>query len=333
MRSRFPEIPWRKLPPWFAGRRGRNAGIDRPLLDDDRQQELRQYAESLAWSLIEFDRQASDPRTGDALSAFRGHGLEFEENRVYQPGDEPRLLNWRLYARTGDLYTRVFREERRPQVFLLVDRRAAMRFGSRRQLKARLVAAMACAHAWQARQQALALGGLILSRELHWFSPAVGDTAGDRLIQSLSGPCRPLPFDADQPSLEEALQLVHQRLAPGSFLLLVSDFMDLESDSAMPLLHELAQKHSVRAVQILDPLEQQLPERGDLLIENPSRPQPIRLDSRDRGLRQAYAEMFSAMQSRLAACFAGCDIPFHSCSTADRVESCLNSLHPIHDAG
>jgi uncharacterized protein (DUF58 family) len=333
MRSRFPERLRQKLPLWLVRRRGRNAGIDRPLLDENRQQELRQYAESLFWSLIEFDRQASDPRTGEASSAFRGQGLEFEENRVYQPGDEPRLLNWRLYARTGELYTRVFREERRPQVFLLVDRRASMRFGSRRQLKAGLAAGLACVHAWQAWQQALALGGLILSRELHWFAPAVGDTAREQLLHSLSRPCHPLAFDVDQPGLEEALQWVHYRLAPGSFLLLVSDFMDLETDAVMPLLHELAQKHSVRAVQTLDPQELQLPERGDLVIENPSRPQPIRLDSRDQDLQQAYAEIFSVRQAQLAAGFAACHIPFHSCSTADKVESCLDSLRLTHDAG
>ncbi|WP_172649499.1 DUF58 domain-containing protein [Thiolapillus brandeum] len=302
-------------------------------MNEARMQELRDHAEALPWSLIDFQRLASCPRVGDAPSVFRGQGMEFEENRTYQPGDELRLLNWRLYARTGEMYTRVLQEERRPRVFLLADRRASMRFGTRRQLKATLAAGIASCHAWQARQQALPLGGMILEQSHRWFDPGVGEVALEHLLEGLNSPCEPLALDAIRISLEEALQLLIQRLPHGCFLLMISDFRDLDPHSAAPLLQQLVQRHSIRAIQVLDPVEQRLPHGGDLLFDDPSATVPIRLPARDQAMRQDYADLFSARQAALTDCLTGCGIPLQVCTTTDSVEDSLDVLRSVNDAG
>ena len=298
-----------------------------PLVDETGLRDLAFYAQSLPRSLLEFERHATHPLIGETLSLHRGRGFEFEENRVYQAGDESRLLNWRLYARTGELYTKVFAEERRPQVLLLVDRRAAMRFATRSQLKAALAAKIAVCYAHQAQHQALAVGGLILNQTAEWFGPAMGDSSLHALVQSVVAASPPLPFECDQADLDESLQLLMHRLPGGSFVLLISDFSGLDPDAAMPLLHQLATLHTVQAVQILDPVELRLPINGDFLIEDGiedgAAPRPLRIHGRD-GLQQTlYTEAFEERQQKLTTCFHSCGIPFKTCTTEDDVETCL----------
>jgi len=297
--------------------------VQEPLVEAAGLRKLALYAQSLHSSLFEFQRYAAHPLIGDTLSFYRGRGFEFEENRVYQAGDEPRLLNWRLYARAGDLYTKVFTEDRRPQVFLLVDRRAAMRFATRRQLKAALAAKIGACYAYQAQHQALAVGGLILNQTADWFTPAMGEVPLQAFVQSLAVACPPLDFEEDQPDFAESLQLLIHRLPAGCFVLLVSDFSDLDPDAAIPLLYQLAAQHTVQAIQILDPVEQHLPTDGDFLIEDMTSLQPLRIYGRDGVQQTLYTQTSEDRQSKLAACFKSCSIPFKTCVTQDDVKTCL----------
>lgn len=303
-----------------------------PLLDSAALWELSLYAQSLPWSLIEFQRHTTHPLSGETLSFCRGRGFEFEENRAYQAGDDPRLLNWRLYARSGNLYTKVFSEERRPQVYLMVDRRAAMRFGTRRQLKVSLAVKLAACYIYQAQQQALAVGGLILNPTPEWFSPAVGEVPLQPFIQSLVSPCPPLGFETTQPAYEDCLQQLILRLPAGSFVLLISDFSDLNPDTATPLLHQLATRHTLNAIQILDPIEQRLPTSGDFLIEDTTSLQPLRIDGQDTLQQTHYTETCRDRQFRLAACFKYSGIPLKTCTTQYDVETCLGLPDANHNA-
>ncbi|MCG6870693.1 MAG: DUF58 domain-containing protein [Gammaproteobacteria bacterium] len=298
-------------------------GAGQPLLDDAELRELAARTQSLPWFFLDFQQDACHPLIGETLSVYRGRGLEFEDNRAYQPGDEPRLLNWRLYARSGELYTKVFTEERRPQVVVLADRRAAMRFGTRRQLKATLVARIGACYAYQARQQALAVGGLILNQAAEWLAPASGDASLDALVRTLAAPCPPLGFDQDQPQLEQGLRLVMHRLPAGCLVVLISDFADLDPQTARPILRHLSESNTVQAIQVLDPVERQLPAGGDFLIEDPASERPLRMDGRDAAQQARYAENFRSRQADLDACFRACGIPFRTCLTTDDLEACL----------
>ncbi|MBY0274525.1 DUF58 domain-containing protein, partial [Candidatus Binatia bacterium] len=100
---------------------------------------------------------------GAYASAFRGRGMEFDETRAYQPGDDVRAIDWRVTARTGRVHTKLFHEERERPVLLLVDQRMHMRFGTRDAFKSVVAARAAATVAWAARDQGDRVGGLIVT--------------------------------------------------------------------------------------------------------------------------------------------------------------------------
>ncbi|NNF66553.1 MAG: DUF58 domain-containing protein, partial [Gammaproteobacteria bacterium] len=97
---------------------------------------------------------------GDYLSPFKGRGMEFDESRPYQPGDEARNLHWRVMARTGRPFTKLFREEREQPVLLWVDLRQRMQFATRGVYKSVQAARAATLIAWAASQRGDRVGGL-----------------------------------------------------------------------------------------------------------------------------------------------------------------------------
>ena len=91
-------------------------------------------------------------QSGQYFSRFKGRGMEFDETRLYTPGDDVRHLDWRVTARTGKAHTKLFREERERPVFLSVDYRASMFFATRGMYKSALAARLAALIAWSARR-------------------------------------------------------------------------------------------------------------------------------------------------------------------------------------
>ncbi|MBT5031007.1 MAG: DUF58 domain-containing protein, partial [Proteobacteria bacterium] len=107
-----------------------------------------------------FARQAARAMLlGETRSKFRGRGMEFEEVRQYQPGDDIRNIDWRVSARTGGTYTKLFCEERERPVHIVVDQRNSMFFGSAQRFKSVLAAEVASALAWAALAGSDRIGG------------------------------------------------------------------------------------------------------------------------------------------------------------------------------
>jgi uncharacterized protein (DUF58 family) len=298
-----------------------------PLLDNKTLDDLQHRAQSALQPLIAPRQVSSHKLIGEQLSRFRGRGFEFEENRNYQTGDEPRLINWRLYARTGDLYTKVFNEERRPEVYLVADRRAGMRFGTRGQLKAAQAAKIVASAFYQAQRQALAVGGIILNETVDWFAPAMAKATSLDFVRSLALPCPPLGFDTPQPDLNSAFSLLLDRIPHGSYILCVSDFSDLDADTSASLLHQLSRHNDVEAILIRDPAEDRMGAHGTLLLDDPDSDVPIRIDDGDRELRARYKEAIARQHSEIREVFQLAGIPLRSCSTEDEIDACLDHPH------
>ncbi len=104
-------------------------------------------------------------QSGPWRSAFRGRGIEFDETRIYQAGDDVRTIDWRVTARTGRVHTKLFHEERERPVLLLLDQRAAMRFGTRSAFKSVAAARAAAALAWAARDGGDRVGAAVFGME------------------------------------------------------------------------------------------------------------------------------------------------------------------------
>jgi uncharacterized protein (DUF58 family) len=248
---------------------------------------LRHYVASLRASAAESTRLVRQPGAGEAPSHHRGLGTDYEESRPYQPGDDPRFMNWRLTARTGEPFMKVFREPRRRTRVLVVDRRSAMRFGTRSQLKARQAAQIAGLLAFTAVKENMALGALLVDTHSQWIQPGGGQATALEIIHRAAAPCPPL-HSSSKPSWGQLLKQLPNVLPAGSSAVLISDFLDLEPADRR-LLVNLCRAHDVLAIQILDPAELQMPDAGPLSLTSPARSAQVRIDSSDPRLRAAYA--------------------------------------------
>jgi len=228
---------------------------------------------------------------GDNRSVYRGYGLDFEESRNYQSGDEIRFMNWRLTARMGEPYMKVFREERRPGVFIMVDRRTSMRFGTRVRLKATQAARAATLTAFKARQHHTTIGGVMLEPNPLWLHDAMGDSGSYALAFAAARPCppisRPDSNNDEAPGLGHILRLLSAMLVSGSNVYLISDFTDL-SQSDYPVLLQLASEHAISAIHISDPAELNLPTAGNLQLFEQHDAEGISCDTDAKNVQNLY---------------------------------------------
>jgi uncharacterized protein (DUF58 family) len=218
-------------------------------------------------------------RSGGHLSRFRGRGMEFDESRVYQPGDDPRNMDWRVTARSGRPHVKLFREERERPVWLLVDIGASMRFGTRVAFKSVIAARAAALLAWAAADRGDRVGGLVFDETRHFERRPAARTRGLLpLLKALSED--PLPGeDWGYPSLSAAAEHLRHLVRPGSLVFLISDFAGLgETDGAW--LARLGAGSEVVLVQVYDPLEAAPPPPGRYAVT----------DGRRRGLVDTAAE-------------------------------------------
>ncbi len=261
---------------------------------------------------------------GDINSIHTGGGMDYEESRAYQPGDDSRFMNWRLSARTGKPYVKIFREERRPDLWVLLDRRSNMRFGTRHRLKVAQAAVCACLAVMHASQRMIATGALLLERQPRLQAARHHANAIDHLLGLLTAPCPPLEA-VKEPALNDALRRCEACLIRGSHLLVISDFHDLD-DTGAALLGRMAMHHSLRAIRISDPVEHRLQDIGHARLADCLGRQTVDIDLSDSGLRQAceqiMAERFQAAARRLAR--AG--IPLLDLDTITPVSGLVSSV-------
>lgn len=201
------------------------------------------------------------PKTGQMsggyLSKHKGRGMEFDEARHYQPGDDIRAIDWRVTARTGKAHTKVFREERERPVFLLCDVSASMQFGSSLQLKSVLAGHLMAFLAWQAKHRGDRVGGLVFnSLAHHEIKPANRTTTLLHLLQQtcLLQQAQPLQIDPNRDALADSLKRLSYLAKPGSQINLISDFNHIDK-LTKGLLQQLRRRCEVRCFVIRDPFE------------------------------------------------------------------------------
>jgi uncharacterized protein (DUF58 family) len=212
-------------------------------------------------------------------------GYEFAEIRPYQAGDSVRFINWRRYANTGQLYINRFQEERRPQCWLVMDRRNAMCFGTHVRLKVAQAALLAIYHLYKAHYHQMAIGGLILDRQSHWYEARSSSTAIQALQQHITAPCPPATQEVTEPQLDNVLRHLKIRCQPGCLIFIISDFHDL-SAAANTTLAALSAEHTVSALHIIDRVEAALPTTGMLNLQEHSSGQIRHIDCDNEASRQ-----------------------------------------------
>ncbi len=193
---------------------------------------------------------------GAHRSAQRGRGLEFEEVRLYTPGDDARNIDWRVTARRGKPHTKLFREERERPVWLVADLHPGLYFGSRRQLKSALLVRSAALLAWVAVSGGDRLGALIADGKSppQVFPPRARQAGVLPVLEALVEAQPRSPGVPESDNLTVALNALRPILQPGSLVLILSDFSGL-SNLAEAALAGLALHNDIRLLWLVDPLE------------------------------------------------------------------------------
>ena len=212
-------------------------------------------------------RNIKHQMSGQYLAKTKGRGMEFDEARHYQPGDDVRTIDWRVTARTGKTHTKIFREEKDRPVFVFTDLLPSMHFGTKLLFKSVQACHLSALIAWKAKQNGDKVGGLILSEgELFEAKPRARQQAVLHWLNGLKQQHNQLQVNADSQLNRSQLEkrftdaCAHLRRVahPGSLVYLVSDFQNM-TDAAIQHLFQLQKHCEVVACWIKDPIELNLP--------------------------------------------------------------------------
>src|SRR5688572_1762815 len=251
---------------------------------------------------------------GGHVSPHKGRGVEFDESRPYQAGDDLRTIDWRVTARTGKPHTKVFREERNRPVFVWLDLRRPMLFATRGAFKAVRAAEVAALVAWSAVANGDRLGGLVFSEtEHHEQRPALGSRAALRLLQTICTDSfwqPPATAETLETDAERALQRLARVARPGSLIFLISDFRQLAAHCDLLLVH------------CYDVVEAELPPPGRCRIQSVGR--SFSIETANVAMRRRYHERFAARRGALEALCRSPGIRMVDCPTDAEPRNVLN---------
>jgi len=239
---------------------------------------------------------------GDYRSAFAGVGTELWQVRPYEPGDDVRRIEWNVTARTSIPHVRVELAERVLVTWLVLDASASMAFGTGDRRKADVAEGVAVAVGYAATRRGNRLGTIAFGSEPQVERPRQGRRALLETLRLL----RELP-PSGSGSLSDALELTDRVATQRSLVIVVSDFRG-PIEWRAPLLR-LAGRHTVLAVEVRDPREQELADVGELRLVDPETGNQLRVDTSDRRLRERFsvaaAEERRALQASLATAGVG----------------------------
>ncbi len=231
--------------------------------------------------------------SGQYRSVFKARGMNFEEVREYQPGDEVRAIDWNVTARLGEVhgvaFVKKFTEERELTVMLIVDVSASGEFGSVSLSKRELAAEVACVLAFSAIRNNDKVGLLLFSDHVELFiAPKKGRAHTLRLIREI------LFFEPKgrKTNPADALSYLTRVLHRRSVVFLISDFQAPEFSRELALM---SRRHDFIAMPVLDPREEVLPDVGRITLEDAETGEQIEVNTSSRTVRRDFA---AAVQAR-----------------------------------
>ncbi|HWM23470.1 MAG TPA: DUF58 domain-containing protein [Chthoniobacterales bacterium] len=230
---------------------------------------------------------------GDYHSVFKGRGMNFEDVREYQPGDEIRAIDWNVTARLGTAFVKKFTEERELTVVLVVDVSASGNFGSSYQSKRELAAEVACLLAFSAIRNNDKVGLLLFSDRVELFiPPKKGRSHTLRIIREI------LFFEpagrGTAPAL--ALDYLNKVVTRRAVVFFVSDF---QTDDFSRELSVSGRRHDFIAVHIQDQREETLPNVGIITLEDSETGEQIEINTADRGTRARFSALAETKRAEL----------------------------------
>jgi uncharacterized protein (DUF58 family) len=231
---------------------------------------------------------------GDYHSVFKGRGMNFEDVREYQPGDEIRAIDWNVTARLGTAFVKKFTEERELTVILIVDVSASGNFGSSAQSKRELAAEVACLLAFSAIRNNDKVGLILFSDRVELFiPPKKGRSHTLRLIREI------LFFQPQGRGTDLALALdyLNNVVTRRAVIFFISDFQAPEFSHALAVS---GRRHDFIAIHIEDEREEVLPNIGIITLEDAETGEQVEINTADRTTRQRFADLAEGWKAELA---------------------------------
>lgn len=235
---------------------------------------------------------------GRHASRLRGRGLNFEELRDYQPSDDVRSIDWKVTARTGKPYVRVYTEERDRPTLIVVDQRMSMFFGSVLNMKSVTAAECAALAAFRIFDQGDRVGGIVFGDEvLAEIRPARSRHALTRFLTALAEANALLHADAPAvtPIAMNRVLASVARIAPRNHLILVFSDFDVVDRTTERLISGLAQHNDLILGLVADPFSRDFPVGHRVVVSDGTLQAEI--DTGDRAVHKALRDM---AQGRLA---------------------------------
>jgi uncharacterized protein (DUF58 family) len=268
-------------------------------------------------------RLVSETLAGQYHSAFKGQGMDFDEVREYQPGDEVRTIDWNVTARMNHPFVKKFREERELTVILAVDLSGSGRFGSGDKSKRELMAEVASVLAFSAIRNQDKVGLLLFTEVVEKFiPPAKGRRHVLRVVRDILFHSPQFPGT----NTNGALEFLGRVLPHRSVVVMLSDFLGetrpgralieahlkrkaLQSETlgrlSQTTLSQVSRRHDLIALQVVDPREQDLPAVGRLMLQDAETGEVVEINTTDPRRLQAFSVRQQKAQGELERLFRG----------------------------
>ncbi|MBT0587519.1 DUF58 domain-containing protein [Alteromonas oceanisediminis] len=301
--------------------------------------ELLQYRHHSALVDLTPKRAPQARLSGTYVTKLKGRGMEFDESRHYQPGDDIRAIDWRVTARTGKTHTKIYREERERPVTLLTDLSSTMQFGSQFVFKSVQAAHLASLIAWAAIDRGDKVGGISFNSQSHLeLKPRSRQSAVLALTHQLITLQTANMVDDKQTSAQrshlssqrflDACQRLRRLIKPGNLVWIVSDFHHLDAQSAA-LIADMNRHCEVRACVVADPMERALPSqrfRQTLNVTDGEHEQTITLGNAQ--LQKQYQRWANERHLHLATLLQQANVMAFTLDAG--IPLLLQKLQPIH---
>jgi len=253
------------------------------------------------------NQPANSALSGKNVSKLRGRGLNFEELRHYRPGDDIRSMDWKVTQRTGTPHIKVFTEERERNVFLAIDQRMTMFFGSSNKMKSVIAAELAALIAWQISYSGDRIGAVIYNDQQTKVIPAKrGKQHVVNLLSEVLKKNHELSLENsaqlqndDSDSYNKMLATLNKVSSHNGLIILLGDGHGF-NDKSTDFIKQLRQHNEVIACHIFDPLELKLPKMSQMIVSDGV--QQIQFSSEKKNFQKNYeAEIARQLESYVKA--------------------------------
>ncbi len=249
-------------------------------------------------------RLAVSRQAGDVKSAFKGRGIELEELRAYNYGDDVRDIDWRVTARKLAPFTRLYAEEKDREIYVLLDLSPYMVFGTRKELKSVAAAKIAALIGWLCLENKDRFGLYLFSgTQSHLFKPSNSRGGMIAMLKKISAYTKNIlqsptaPASGQAESVSVPLKVLSKVIKGQATVFVISDFSDFSDDLQKDLAH-LSRKCRVFCIDVFDALEEHAPQAGEYMVSSGDGKSLI-FNTTSKAYRTEYQDYFIARRQKV----------------------------------